>query len=147
MVDCLEITWPFAKGESNKIAANEKVIMGLSVDMIKPPSALTGRLIQIAAAQRPVDLLPACRPISNIMTAIIACMMGAKARTPNSEDPKIVVLRPINQAIIGGLVKYPASGCVLHCQYWASSTSNPKGDKAMAINRVINSAATISKIA
>ena len=97
--------WPFAIGDNSTMAISRNMIMGLSVEMINPPIAVTGRLIHITAAHLPTDAPPMLRPIKTITMAVTACMIGAKARTPNSWDPKSEVDRPISQAIIGGLVK------------------------------------------
>ena len=87
------------------MAISRNMIMGLSVEMINPPIAVTGRLIQITRS-----------PPSHRCPAHVAANQDynngghrlydrAKARTPNSWAPKIDVERPISQAIIGGLVK------------------------------------------
>ena len=56
------------------------------------------------------------------------CIIGEKNLTPNSLLPKQYVENEINQAIKGGLEKYPNCKLLDQSQYWASSTDNSNGE-------------------
>ena len=58
--------------------------------------------------------------------------IGARNLMENTETPKTWLEKEINQAISGGLEKYPQLKWLLQSQYCASSADNSKGDFIIA---------------
>jgi len=92
----------------------------------------------MSAAQNPTGALNNRRAVKKIITLVAICKKGAESRTAQTASPKILVVKPMIQAIIGGLEKYPKAGSFDHAQYCASSPCNPQGARNRMRRRMSN---------
>jgi hypothetical protein len=70
-----------------------------------------------------------------ITKAVAALIRGEPMRSQASPSPPIRVVAQINQAMTGGLEKYPKSRWRDQSQYWASSGYNSRGVTNSATTR------------
>ena len=118
---------------------------GVSVEMTKLPTEMTGSAIHMTAAQRPATDPASQLAVRHKMSAVRKCNQGAGIRTAQTSCPNSACDNPMIHAIRGGLVKYPKSGVWLHAQYCASSTPSSSGlvKMAMLLMAVIKSSKPI----
>ena len=109
-------------------------INGVSVDIKKEPTPTIGNVSQVNADKNWVKrfLLLTSLAKWKINIAVMPCNIGARILMENSETPKTRLEKEINQAINGGLEKYPQLKWLLQSQYCASSADNSKGEFIIA---------------